>query len=142
MKKEISSRAIIPTLRYQNASSAIEWLCRVLGFEQHLIVQGENETIVHAQLTIGNAMIMLGSTSNDDYGKLLQSPKEINGINTQAPYIMVEHIDEDYNRAVSEGADIVIEIKDEDYGGRGYTCRYIEGHLWNFGSYNPWDEGN
>ncbi|HZF33304.1 MAG TPA: glyoxalase, partial [Candidatus Angelobacter sp.] len=27
---------------------------------------------------------------------------------------------------------------DEDYGGRGYSCRDPEGHLWNFGTYDPW----
>jgi hypothetical protein len=36
-------------------------------------------------------------------------------------------------------AEIVVEIKDEDYGGRGFTCRDIEGHLWNFCTYDPWD---
>jgi uncharacterized glyoxalase superfamily protein PhnB len=112
------------------------------GFEKHLIVPGENNSISHAQLTLGNAMIMLGSTSNDEYGKLLQAPKELNGLNTQAPYIIVEDIDEHYKIAVQEGAEIVLEIKDEDYGGRSYTCRDDEGHLWNFGSYDPWNEEN
>jgi len=41
-------------------------------------------------------------------------------------------------RAVAAGAEIVIEIKDEDYGGRDYSCRDPEGHVWNFGSYDPW----
>ena len=36
------------------------------------------------------------------------------------------------------GAEIVIEIKDEDYGGRGFSCRDPEGHLWNIGTYDPW----
>ncbi len=36
------------------------------------------------------------------------------------------------------GAEIILDIKDEDYGGRGYTCRDPEGHVWNFGSYDPW----
>ena len=31
-----------------------------------------------------------------------------------------------------------MEIKDEDYGGRGFSCFDPEGHLWNFGSYDPW----
>jgi uncharacterized glyoxalase superfamily protein PhnB len=138
MSKEKAT--IIPTMKYQNAQSAIEWLCSAFGFEKHLIVQGENDNIAHAQLTLGNAMIMLGSVSNDEYGKLIQTPKKLNGLNTQAPYIIVENIDEHYKKAVQEGAEIVIEIKDEDYGGRGYTCRDKEGHIWNFGSYDPWNE--
>jgi len=138
MKKQVNPAAIIPTLRYENVEKSIEWLCRVLGFEQHLIVKDDNDSIVHVQLTFGSAMVMMGPTSDDNYGKLIQPPKAIEGFNTQAPYIVVERIDEHYKKAVEEGAEIVIEIKDEDYGGRGYTCRDTEGHLWNFGSYNPW----
>ncbi len=35
------------------------------------------------------------------------------------------------------GARIAIDLKMEDYGGQGYSCYDIEGHLWNFGSYDP-----
>jgi uncharacterized glyoxalase superfamily protein PhnB len=116
---------IIPTMRYKNARTAIDWLCNAFGFEKHLIVEGENNTIAHAQLTFGNSMIMLES---------------LNGNNTQAPYIVVEKIDEHYEKAVAVGAKILIEIKDEEYGGRGYTCKDTEEYIWNFGSYDPWTE--
>jgi uncharacterized glyoxalase superfamily protein PhnB len=33
----------------------------------------------------------------------------------------------------------VLDIKDEDYGGRGFSYRDLEGHLWNFGTYDPWE---
>ncbi len=52
---------IIPTIRYKNARTAIDWLCNAFGFETHLRVEGENNTIAHAQLTYGNSMIMLSS---------------------------------------------------------------------------------
>ena len=129
---------IIPTMRYKDATEAIEWLCNAFGFEKHLIVTGENETITHAQLIFGNAMIMLGSENNNEYGKYIKSPKILHGINTQSPYIIVENIDEHYQRAFEAGAKIILKIKDEDYGGRGYSCQDPEGHIWNFGSYNPW----
>jgi len=129
---------IIPTLRYKDAPAAMEWLCDAFGFKKHLVVPGENGTIAHAQLSYGNAMIMLGSENNDEYGKLLGLPKDLNGLNTQAPYIVVEEVDEHYQRAVAAGAAIVMDLKDEDYGGRGYSCQDPEGYVWNFGSYNPW----
>lgn len=140
MDKKVNSPLIIPTMRYENAKLAIEWLCRTLGFEKRLVIEGDNDTVVHAQLVLGNAMIMLGSLVDDDYGKFIQTPNNLNGVNTGAPYLVVENIDEHYNRAVSEGAKIVMDIKDEDYGGRGYSCIDLEGHLWNFGSYNPWTD--
>jgi uncharacterized glyoxalase superfamily protein PhnB len=36
------------------------------------------------------------------------------------------------------GAEILLEIGDQDYGGRDYTCRDLEGHVWTFGSCDPW----
>ena len=137
---EQNGSVIIPTLRYKDAPTAIEWLCNVFGFEKHLVVPGENGTITHAQLIFGNAMIMIGSANDNEYGKLLKTPEDLNGFNTQTPYIIVEAIDDHYQRAIAVGAVIVMEIKDEDYGGRGYSCKDLEGYLWNFGSYNPWTE--
>lgn len=131
---------IIPTMTYKDAPTAIKWLCNAFGFEKHLIVPGEGETIAHAQLNFGNAMIMLGSENDNEYGKFVKTPKDLNGINTQTAYIIVEEIDKHYHRAIKGGAKIVLDIKNEDYGGRGYSCQDPEGHLWNFGSYNPWTE--
>jgi uncharacterized glyoxalase superfamily protein PhnB len=31
-----------------------------------------------------------------------------------------------------------MDIKDQDYGGRGYSCRDLEGHIWSIGTYDPW----
>jgi uncharacterized glyoxalase superfamily protein PhnB len=52
---------IIPVLLYRDAPAAIEWLFQAFGFEKHLVVPNDDETIAHAQLSFGNGMIMLGS---------------------------------------------------------------------------------
>ena len=126
-------------MRYRNAPAAIEWLCRTFGFEKHLVVPGDSGTIAHAQLQFGNGMIMLGSVSDNDFGHLTKQPDEIGGAETMSAYLVVADADAIYARAKSEGSEIVIEIKDEDYGGRGFTCRDLEGHIWNFGTYDPWE---
>jgi uncharacterized glyoxalase superfamily protein PhnB len=131
---------IIQAMRYRNAPAAIEWLCQAFGFEKHLVVPGENGTIAHAQLAWGNGMMMLGSVRDNEFGKRIKQPDELGGIETQGPYVVVEDADAHYARAVAAGAEIVIEIADASYGGRGYSCRDLEGHLWSFGSYNPWSE--
>lgn len=94
--------------------------------------------IAHAQLTFGNGMIMLGSSRDDEFGNLVKPPEDEGSLNTQSPYIVVDDADEHYQQAVAAGAIVVISIKDEDYGGRGYSCRDPEGNLWNFGTYDPW----
>ncbi len=134
--------SFIPCLRYRNASGAIDWLCAAFGFETQLIVPGEGDVVVHSQLSYRGAMIMLGSNESSDFGKLTALPEDIGNKVTQAPYLVVPDIDAHYARAKASGAEMVIDIKDEDYGGRGYTCRDPEGHIWNFGSYDPWASSN
>ncbi|MCG3159324.1 MAG: hypothetical protein JMDDDDMK_00310 [Acidobacteria bacterium] len=129
---------VIPCLRYRNAPAAIEWLCQTFGFEKHLVVPNEDGTIAHAQLSFGNGMIMLGSVFDNEFGRLIKQPDEIGGAETQSAYLIVSDADSIYQRAKAAGAEIVMEIKDEDYGGRGFSCRDLEGHLWSIGTYDPW----
>jgi uncharacterized glyoxalase superfamily protein PhnB len=130
---------IIPCLRYRDAPQMIEWLCKAFGFERHLVVEDGKGGIAHAQLTLGPGMIMLGTARGDDdpFGRLQSTPAALGGT-TQSPYLVVRDADEVYRQAKTAGAEIVIEIKDEDYGGRVFSCRDPEGHLWNVGSYDPW----
>jgi uncharacterized glyoxalase superfamily protein PhnB len=83
-------------------------------------------------------MIMLGSVLDTEFGRLMKQPDEIGGAETQTSYVIVADADAVYDQAKASGAEIVVDIKDEDYGGRGFSCRDLEGHLWNFGTYDPW----
>ncbi len=129
---------VIPCLRYRDAPAAIAWLCATFGFEKHLVVPGENNTIMHAQLSFGNGMIMLGSSGNDnEYGKMIVQPDAVGGRQTQSICVVVDDADAVYARVTRAGMKIVIDIKDEDYGGRSFTCFDLENHLWTFGTYDP-----
>jgi uncharacterized glyoxalase superfamily protein PhnB len=119
-------------------NAAIEWLCKAFGFEKHLVVPGENGTVAHAQLSFGNGMIMLGSARDDEFGRRVKPPRETGGIGTQSAYVIVEDADAHHARAKAAGAEIVMEVEDQDYGGRLYSCLDPEGHLWSFGTYDPW----
>ena len=85
-------------------------------------------------------MVMLGSVGKTPtpWGQLTRQPDEIGGAETQSAYLVVVDADAVYARAKAAGAKILIDIKDEDYGGRGFTCADPEGHIWNFGTYDPW----
>ena len=133
-----SPARIVPALRYRDAAAAIDWLCRAFGFERHFVVPGEGSTIEHAQLVCGDAMIMLGSHREDEFGRLIRLPEQIGGRVTQAIYMIVEDPDTHQARAEAAGAEIVKPCADQDYGGRLYTARDCEGHIWSFGSYYPW----
>lgn len=132
---------VIPGLRYRDAAKAIDWLCRAFGFERHLVVPGDEEgTIAHAQLSFGSGMIMLGSAGRHGagYDALVKPPSETGGTCTQGLYLVVEDADAHLARARAAGAEIVLDISDKEYGGRDYTCRDPEGHVWSFGTYDPW----
>lgn len=134
-----TASTIIPCLRYRDAPAAIDWLCKVAGFAKHAVYANEDGSIAHAQLTLGGGMLMLSSVDNSTpFGQLMQQPQDIGGCETQSPYVVVQDADAVYAKAKAAGAEILLDIKDEDYGGRGFTCRDLEGRIWSFGTYQPW----
>ena len=129
---------IIPGHRYRNAPAAIDWLCRVFGFQRKAVFEGENGTIAHAELTLGNGMIMLGSGKDDEYGRGIKAPDELGGIETRSLYIVVPDADAVHARAVAAGANITTPLHDTPYGSRDFTVKDPEGHSWYVGTYDPW----
>ena len=134
-----SKSSVISCLRYRDAPAAIDFLCRAFGFAQKMAVPGEGGAIAHAELTHGSGMIMLGSMKESAYNSLLsrRTPSDLGG-GTQSIYVVVADADVHRAQAVKEGAEIVIPLTTQDYGGRDYTCRDPEGHVWTFGTYDPW----
>ena len=128
--------SVIPALQYKDAKAAIEFLCNAFGFEKKAVFEDKDGSIAHAELTHGNGMIMLGSVKETDYGKLLRRPHDTGGV-TMSVYIIVHHVDAHFARAKAAGAQIVKEPVTQDYGGRDYTCKDPEGHIWSFGTYDP-----
>ena len=129
---------VIPTYQYRDARKAIEFLVHAFGFELHAVYE-DNGSVVHAQLTHGNGMIMLGPESDSGYGTHFISVTKA-GKPTSSVYILVEDPYAHAEHARQAGAEIVMEPTEEDYGGANYTARDPEGFMWNFGSYDPWAE--
>ena len=92
--------------------------------------EGKDGTIEHAELSFGTGMIMVSSIRESEFGKHMKQPDEIGGAETQSLYLIVSDADVVYRRAKSGGAEMLIDIRDESYGGRGFTCRDPEGHIW------------
>jgi uncharacterized glyoxalase superfamily protein PhnB len=139
MQEMPSARStVIPGKLYRNAPAAIEWLCRVFGFAKHAVHPGPGDTIMHAELSLNGGMVMLGSLSDSPYRRYFKHPSEIGGAETSGTNLIVPDADAVYARAKAEGAEILFEIEDKPYGGRGFTCRDLEGYIWNVGTYDPW----
>ncbi|MGA9333859.1 MAG: VOC family protein [Rudaea sp.] len=133
-----TTSTIIPCLRYRDVRAAIDWLCGAFGFAKNAVYDDERGGVAHAQLTFGNGMIMLGEVTENEFGKHILQPDQTNGRETQCPCVIVADCRAHYERAKAAGATIVDEYSEKEYGGAGYACRDPEGHLWYFGSYDPW----
>ena len=86
---------VVPSIRYRDERAAIQWLCQVFGFEQQLVVPGDDGSIAHAQLSLGNGMVMLGTIGAETHNK----------------YVVVSDADAQYARVKAAGAEIVREIQ-------------------------------
>lgn len=127
--------SIYPVLQYRDAPAAIAWLQRAFGFRIAANHPDETGGVTHAELALGNGMVMLGSCKEDG-PFALKTPREA-GLSTQSVYIVVAEVDALFALAQTAGAEIVWGIRDTDYGSRDFTARDPEGHLWSFGTYAP-----
>jgi uncharacterized glyoxalase superfamily protein PhnB len=130
--------AVVPVMRYRDLPAAIGWLCTAFGFEKQRIIVDRNGAISFAQLVYGGSLIMVGAVRASAFDKLMKQPDEVGGAETQVCYLFVADLHVHCTRAAAAGAEIVFQLEDRGNGGRSYTCRDPEGHLWNFGTYNPW----
>jgi uncharacterized glyoxalase superfamily protein PhnB len=134
--------AIIPCLGYRDAHGAIDFLCDAFGFARHAVYESPDKSVVeHAQLTLDGNMIMLSSASRRGEKRRLGmvTPAEVGGKVTSCLYVVVDDVDGHYARATAAGAAIIDPPEDEDYGGRSYEARDLEGNVWSFGNYDPFE---
>lgn len=126
----MSETKIYPALKYDDAPAAVDWLERAFGFSKHMVAEGEQGTIAHAELRLDGAMIMLGSLGKPDPANPWADARA-------GTYVQIADIEEHYARARAAGAEIVRPLADTPYGAREYSVRDPGGHLWSFGTYDP-----
>ncbi|PYX71693.1 MAG: hypothetical protein DMG78_14510 [Acidobacteria bacterium] len=126
-------QTIFPILRYRDARAAIHWLCAAFGFVERCCFPDDGPFVRHAQLQLGENIIMLGSVRADDG---IASPGA-SGAATQMLAVYVKDPDAHYDRANAAGAKILYPPKDTDFGSREYHVLDLEGHPWTFGTYRP-----
>ena len=122
---------IYSALRYRDAPAAIEWLEHALGCETVERIDNPDGTIAHAELRLGDGLIMLGSGAEG-----LQDPPDDARAARATIYVALADVDALHARAKAAGAD-VSDLFDTDYGSRDFNTRDPEGNHWSFGSYQP-----
>ena len=130
MATEIPSRpAFIPSIIYKDNRTALKWLQDAFGFEPSELLTDSNGAIVHAEMSHGEGVVMIGS----EYADWTKSPASVGGKNTQRVHVRLgQGIDEHCARARQAGATIEMEPADQFYGDRTYMAVDLEGHHWTF----------
>jgi len=132
---------VIPCLRYADPKAAIRFLTEAFGFVEKLVVPGPDDGVIHAELVFGEGarrgMLMIGGADRAFFDMRL--PEQLRGV-TDCIYVVVKDVDAHCARARAAGAEILEGPLDRDYGSREYVARDPGGHLWDFGTYDPWKE--
>ena len=124
--------SIIPSVIYKDQRAALHWLAKAFGFEPSEVLTDSKGDIAHAEMSLGEGVIMVGSEwpALKDWCK---SPKSAGGANTQRIHVRLERdIDQHCERARAAGAVIAMEPADQFYGDRTYMAVDPEGHHWTF----------
>ncbi|MFV0130529.1 VOC family protein [Streptomyces sp. HMX112] len=124
--------SIYPTILYEDPKAAIRTLKEAFGFTEVSVYEGEDGTVLHAELAFGNGMVMLGSKGHGGvFGRAMT------GAGPAGVYVVVTDVDGHCARAERYGVEILMPPTDQDYGSRDYMARDAEGNVWSFGTYAP-----
>jgi uncharacterized glyoxalase superfamily protein PhnB len=118
-------------LSYADAPAALDWL-RKVGFEIVSRQDGPDDTVVHAEVRMGEAVVMVAS-SDADY----QKPRLIGWSTGHGLYLLVDDVDGFHNKAVAAGGTSVIKPEDTEWGSRRTRVLDPQGQEWSAGSYEP-----
>ena len=119
---------LYPSLRYNDARAAHQWLQDAFGFEPVAAYEDDNGDVAHAEMRWGTDLIMFGSARDGRYA---------DRVGHGWVYVTCDDPDALYARAKAAGAEITMELTDQEYGSRDFAARDLEGNHWSFGTYEP-----
>jgi PhnB protein len=122
---------LTPTLVIDGAAAAIDFYTKAFGARERGRMPGPNNTIAHAELEIGDSVIML----NDPFPQsTVRPPTELGGT-ASGVMMYVEDVDAVVQRAVDAGATVTMEIEDQFWGDRFGQIRDPFGHHWSIATH-------
>ncbi len=125
------SKTVWPCLNYRDARAAIAFLVEAFGFEEALVVPGEDDgAVAHSQLRWPEGGgVMLGTAGRED-SEFARLPTSCASL-----YVVTDDPHAVFDRATAAGARVVREMRDEDYGSTGFSVLDPEDNIWSFGTY-------
>lgn len=118
--------SVTPYLMISGAAQAIEFYKNIFGAAEVLRLTGPDGKIAHAEIKIGDSLIMLADESVEWDNR---SPQTLGGTGIYIA-LYVSDVDAVAQSAVAAGATLLFPVTDQFYGDR--TCRLSDpfGHIW------------
>ena len=123
--------SITPYLFIQGASSAIDYYKKVFGAEERMRMPGPDGRVMHAELQIGDSIVMLAD-ENPEMGA--KSPKTIGGA-ASSLHVYVRDVDTTTQTAVEAGGQLIRPVKNQFYGDRSGSIIDPFGHIWSIATH-------
>ena len=123
--------SITPYLVVKDAARAIEFYQRAFGAKEIMRMDGPNGKISHAEVKIGDSLLML---SDELPSNSVRSPQSLGGC-TASIFLYVENVDKVFNQAASAGAKVDTPLADMFWGDRFGTLTDPFGHSWSLATH-------
>ncbi len=117
---------VTPSLMVSGAAKAIDFYKKALGAEERGRFPAPDGTIMHAEIKVGDSIVMLGEEMPEQGGK---SPKALGGTPVSL-YLYLENVDAAWKRAIDAGGKEIMPLTDQFWGDRGGCFEDPFGHKW------------
>jgi uncharacterized glyoxalase superfamily protein PhnB len=119
--RSMPAATVVPVLVYPDVREAVAWLTDAFGFTERLRI-GDNH---RSQMRFGDGAVVVAEVSRDQ-----QPPRR--GAVTHSVLVRVDDAKTHCERARANGATILMEPTDFEYGERQYHAEDLAGHQWTF----------
>ncbi|MFJ4848644.1 MULTISPECIES: VOC family protein [unclassified Streptomyces] len=125
--------AVIPHIMVDDAAAAVDFYQRAFGAREDVRVDAPGGGILHAEISIGRSVLMLGDASTEEAeGASFTAPTALNGATTVTLHVFVTDVDSLAERAEAAGAVILQPPTDMFHGDRTVVLQDPSGHIWVF----------
>jgi PhnB protein len=124
--------SVTPMFMFKDALKAIEFYKKAFGAIERFAMPGpDGKGIMHAELLIGDSIIMMGEENPNHPCK----SAETTGASPISLYIYLENVDEAFERALQAGAESRMPVQDMFWGDRVGTVQDPFGYSWSLATH-------
>ncbi len=122
---------LTPFLTVRDAARAIEFYKQAFGAKERGVMKGPDGKVMHAELMIGDSIIMM-SDEFPEFGSV--SPQSIGG-SAMGLHIYLDNVDAAFDRAVKAGAQVEMPVAEQFWGDRYGKLKDPFGHKWSIATH-------